>query len=98
MRSRSFFQQKHQGKESNGAVLPAAQTRFYLAQMVAQKGEVERSGSLLRELPSQFQGRVFQSSHFFVLINREGRITIATCSLNRVDGWYLLFPDKLMGG
>jgi hypothetical protein len=36
-------------------VVLAAQTRFYLAQMLAQKGEVERSRSLLTELHSQFQ-------------------------------------------
>jgi hypothetical protein len=33
----------------------AAQTRFYLAQMLAQKGEIDRSLSLLNELRSQFQ-------------------------------------------
>ena len=40
---------------SNQAVVLAAQTRFYLAQMLAQKGEVERSRSLHTEIRDQFQ-------------------------------------------
>jgi len=49
------FEKSIQGDEEVGAVVPAAQTRFYLAQMLAQKGEVERSRSLLTELSGQFQ-------------------------------------------
>jgi hypothetical protein len=36
-------------------VLLAAQTRLYLAQMFAQKGETERSVSLLNEARDQFK-------------------------------------------
>jgi hypothetical protein len=36
-------------------VLLAAQTWFYLAQMLAQKGETERSVSLLNEARDQFK-------------------------------------------
>jgi hypothetical protein len=49
------FQKSIQGDEEVGAVVPAAQTRFYLAQVPARKGEIERSRSLLTELRSQFQ-------------------------------------------
>jgi class 3 adenylate cyclase/tetratricopeptide (TPR) repeat protein len=51
-----FFEQSIRADETSGAVVLAAQTRFYLAQMLAQKGEVERSRSLLTELFDQFQG------------------------------------------
>ncbi|NIO03472.1 MAG: AAA family ATPase [Proteobacteria bacterium] len=54
-RAEECFQKSIQGDEEVGAVVPAAQTRFYLAQVLAQKGEVERSRSLLIELRSQFQ-------------------------------------------
>jgi tetratricopeptide (TPR) repeat protein len=50
-----FFEQSIRADETSGAVVLAAQTRFYLAQMLAQKGEVEPSRSLLTELRSQFQ-------------------------------------------
>jgi hypothetical protein len=49
------FKNSIQGDEEVGAVVPAAQTRFYLAQLLARKGEVERSRSMLSELNSQFQ-------------------------------------------
>jgi tetratricopeptide (TPR) repeat protein len=49
------FQKSIQGDQKVGAVVPAAQTHFYLAQVLAQKGEVERSRSLLTELRSEFQ-------------------------------------------
>ena len=35
--------------------MPAAQTRFYLAQVLAQNGEVERSREMFTELNSHFQ-------------------------------------------
>jgi class 3 adenylate cyclase/tetratricopeptide (TPR) repeat protein len=54
-RAQEYFQKSIQGDEEVGAVVPAAQTRFYLAQVLAQKGEVERSRSLLTELRSQFR-------------------------------------------
>ncbi len=50
-----FFEQSIKADETSGAVVLAAQTRFYLAQMLAQKGEVERSRSLLTEIRGQFQ-------------------------------------------
>jgi len=50
-----FFEQSIKADETSGAVVSAAQTRFYLAQMLAQKGEIDRSLSLLNELRSQFQ-------------------------------------------
>jgi len=50
-----FFEQSIRADETSGAVVFAAQTRFYLAQMLAQKGEAERSRSLLTEIRGQFQ-------------------------------------------
>jgi tetratricopeptide (TPR) repeat protein len=50
-----FFEQSIKADETSGAIVLAAHTRFYLAQMLVQKGEVERSRSLLTELRSQFQ-------------------------------------------
>jgi hypothetical protein len=55
VRAEACFQKSIQGDEAVGAVVPAAQTRFYLAQVLAQKGEIERSRSLLTELRSGFQ-------------------------------------------
>jgi class 3 adenylate cyclase/tetratricopeptide (TPR) repeat protein len=54
-RAEACFQKSIQGDEEAGAVVPPAQTRFYLAQMLAQKGDVEHSRSLLTELSSEFQ-------------------------------------------
>ena len=51
-----FFEQSIKADETSGAVVLEAQTRFYLAQMVARKGEVERSRALLKELLDQFRG------------------------------------------
>lgn len=41
--------------EEVGAVVPAAQTRYYLARMLARKGEVGRTREILTELRSHFQ-------------------------------------------
>jgi tetratricopeptide (TPR) repeat protein len=49
------FEQSIGADEASGAVVLAAQTRFYLAQILAQKGEVERSRSLLTEIRGQFE-------------------------------------------
>jgi class 3 adenylate cyclase/tetratricopeptide (TPR) repeat protein len=49
------FQKSIQGDEEVGAAVPAAQTRFYLAQMLARKGEVERACEILTGLRSHFQ-------------------------------------------
>jgi class 3 adenylate cyclase/tetratricopeptide (TPR) repeat protein len=54
--AKECFQRSIRGDEEVGALVPAAQTRFYLARVLAQKGKVERSCSLLTELRSQFQG------------------------------------------
>jgi len=50
-----YFEQSIKADETSGAVVPAAQTRFYLAQMLAQKKKTDRSRSLLNELRSKFQ-------------------------------------------
>ena len=50
-----YFNKSISADEASGARAPAAQTRFYLAQMLAQKGEVDRSRTLLTELRGQFQ-------------------------------------------
>ncbi len=55
-RAEECFQKSMHGDEEVGAVVPAARTHFYLAQVLARKGEVERSRSQLTELRSQFQG------------------------------------------
>jgi len=51
----AFFEKSVRTDETSGAVVLAAQTRFYLGQMLAQKGEIDRSLSLLNELRSQFK-------------------------------------------
>ena len=56
IQAEACFQKSIQGDEEVGAVVPAAQTRFYLAQVLAQKGEVERSREVLTELSNYFQG------------------------------------------
>jgi len=55
MQAEACFQESIQGDEEVGAVVPAAQTRYYLAQVLARKGEVERSREMLTELSRQFQ-------------------------------------------
>jgi class 3 adenylate cyclase/tetratricopeptide (TPR) repeat protein len=55
MRAEECFQKSIQSDEKVGAVVPPAQTRFYLAKMLARKGEIDRSLSLLNELQGQFQ-------------------------------------------
>ena len=54
-RAEDCFQNSIQGDEKVGAEVPAAQTRFYLAKVLAQKGEVGRTRSMFTELRSQFQ-------------------------------------------
>ena len=53
--ARSFFEQSIKADEISGAVLPAAQTRYYLAQMLARIGEVGRAREMLIVLYDQFQ-------------------------------------------
>jgi tetratricopeptide (TPR) repeat protein len=55
-RAEEFLQKSIQGDEEVGAVVPAAQTRFYLTRMLARKGEVERTREMFIELQSNFQG------------------------------------------
>jgi len=50
-----FFSKSIKADEDCGALVLAAQTRFYLAKMLAQNGEVERSRSLFTQLCNQFQ-------------------------------------------
>jgi hypothetical protein len=56
MRAEGCFQKSIKGDEAVGAVVPAAQTRFYLAQVFRQKGEVKRSREMLTELRNHFKG------------------------------------------
>jgi class 3 adenylate cyclase/tetratricopeptide (TPR) repeat protein len=49
------FQNSIQLDEEVGAVVPAAQTRFYLARMLGRQGEVRRAREILAELRSDFQ-------------------------------------------
>ncbi|MGD9083621.1 MAG: adenylate/guanylate cyclase domain-containing protein [Desulfobacterales bacterium] len=49
------FKNSIQVDEDVGAVVPAAQTRYYLAQMLARKGKVELTRDMLTELCSHFQ-------------------------------------------
>jgi tetratricopeptide (TPR) repeat protein len=54
-RAEDYFQKSIQGDEEVGAVVPAAQTRYYLARMLTRKGEVGRTFEMLAELCSHFQ-------------------------------------------
>jgi class 3 adenylate cyclase/tetratricopeptide (TPR) repeat protein len=49
------FQKSIQVDEEIGAVVPAAQTRYYLARMLARKNEAERSHKMLTELRNHFR-------------------------------------------
>ena len=49
-----YFEQSIKADEISGAVVLAAHTRFYLAQMLAQEKKTDGSRSLLNELRSQF--------------------------------------------
>jgi tetratricopeptide (TPR) repeat protein len=51
----AFFEQSIKADETSGAVVPAAQTRYYLAQMLGRKGEVERAREMLIGLRNHFQ-------------------------------------------
>jgi class 3 adenylate cyclase/tetratricopeptide (TPR) repeat protein len=54
-KAETLFTRSIQADQKSGAVLLSAQTRLYLAQMLAQKGETERSVSLLNETRDQFK-------------------------------------------
>jgi len=53
--SKSFFERSIHAEEEANAVVLAAQTRFYLAQVLAREGEVDRSRNLLEQIYCQFQ-------------------------------------------
>jgi len=55
IRAEECFKKSIQGDEEVGAVVPAAQTRYYLARMLGRKVEVGRAREILTELHSQFQ-------------------------------------------
>jgi len=55
MRAEACFQKSIQADEEVGAVAAAAQTRYYLARMLARKGEGRRAHEMLTELCSHFQ-------------------------------------------
>jgi tetratricopeptide (TPR) repeat protein len=55
VRADEFFQKSITADETSGAVVLAARTKYYLAKMLARKGEIDRSRSLLDEIQNQFQ-------------------------------------------
>ena len=54
-KAETLFTKSIQADQKSGAILLAAQTQMYLAQMFAQKGETERGVSLLNEARNQFK-------------------------------------------
>jgi class 3 adenylate cyclase/tetratricopeptide (TPR) repeat protein len=54
-RADEFFQKSINRDEASGAVLLAARTKYYRADLLARKGDVELSRSLLTEIQKQFQ-------------------------------------------
>ena len=50
-----LFEKSIQADEASGAVVPVAQTKYYLAQMLVQKGEIERSSYILNEIKDRFE-------------------------------------------
>ena len=50
-----FFQKSIMADEASGAVVLAAQTRYYLALLLSQKGEIERSHAILTEINGKFE-------------------------------------------
>jgi tetratricopeptide (TPR) repeat protein len=56
--ARLFFEKSIQADETSGAVVQAAQTKYYLAQMLAQEGEIERSRDILSDIRDMFENWV----------------------------------------
>ena len=54
-KAQEAFEKSIQADEASGAVVLAAQTKFYLAQLLAQKGENERSRTILTEIRTMFE-------------------------------------------
>ncbi len=52
--ARLLFEKSIQADEASGAVVQAAQTKYYLAQMLVLKGEIERSRYILDEITDIF--------------------------------------------
>ena len=55
IRAEACLQKSIKGDEEVGAVVPAAQTRYYLAQMLVRQGEVRLPREILSELRNKFQ-------------------------------------------
>ena len=53
--SENFFEKSIQADENSSAIVPAAQSRYYLAQGLFRKGDVERSRLLFKEIREKFQ-------------------------------------------
>ena len=49
-----YYEKSIQADEASGAVVPAAQTRYYLAQMLLQSGDTERSLSIFENIKDKF--------------------------------------------
>jgi len=54
-RADEFFQKSIAADETSGAAVLAARTKYYRADLLARKGEIEPSRSLLHEIQNQFQ-------------------------------------------
>jgi hypothetical protein len=50
-----LFEKSIQADEASGAVVLAAQNKYYLAQMLVQKSKFERSRSILNEIRDMFE-------------------------------------------
>ena len=50
-----FFEKSIQADEACGAAVQAAQTKYYLAQMLARKNEIERSRYILNDIKKMFK-------------------------------------------
>ena len=55
MQAEELFHRSARDDEEVGAVVPAAQTRYYLARMLARKGDVDRARELLAKLEKHFR-------------------------------------------
>jgi tetratricopeptide (TPR) repeat protein len=55
-RADELFQKSIHTDETSGAVVLAARTKYYRADMLARQGKIEPSRSLLTEIQKQFQG------------------------------------------
>jgi len=51
----SLFKKSIKADETSGGVVLAARTKYYLAEMLARKGKIDRSRSLLGEIQNQFK-------------------------------------------